>query len=101
MTDPVASFIRGERERLLQVAPPPHAARLWHEVRRRRAAALRRSMRATGWLVRLVLAAAMLLCVLSLRPEAHLMLVLCVLSFWLTRGACAPIRSESPKGNME
>jgi hypothetical protein len=101
MTDPVAALIRSEREALLQAAPPPHAARLWHEARRRRAAALRRSMRAAGWLVRLVIAAAMLASYLSLRPEAHLMLILCALSIWLTRGACAPVDHQSRKGDME
>jgi hypothetical protein len=99
MTDPVASFIRGERETLLEAAPPPHAARLWHEARRRNAAALRRSLRAAGWLVRLAVAAAALASFLFVRPEAHFLLLLCALSIWLTWGACAPVRSQ--KGILE
>ena len=60
MSDPIAAFIRSERETLLQAAPPPHAARVWHEARHRRAASLRRTMRAAGWLVRFVVADAAL-----------------------------------------
>lgn len=101
MTDPVARFIRGERDALLQAAPPPHAARLWHEARRRNAASLRRSMSAAGWLVRLVLASATLMSFVSVRPEAHFLLLLCALSIWLTGGACAPIHRESRKGITE
>lgn len=98
MTDPVALFIRSERERLLEAAPAPHAARLWHEARRRNAASLRRSMRAAGWLVRLAVAAATLASVLTVRPEAHFLLLLCALSIWLTWGACAPIHPHARKG---
>jgi hypothetical protein len=98
MNDPVALFIRTERERLLEAAPEPHAARLWHEARRRNAAALRRSMSAAGWLVRLAVAAATLMSFLTVRPEAHFLLLLCALSIWLTWGACAPIPRDSPKG---
>ena len=104
MTDPIAAFIRGERETLLRAAPPPHAARLWHEARRRRAASLRRSMRLAGWLVRLAVAAAMLVSFflsVPARPESWFLLLLCALSIWLTRGACAPVRHDSLKGNME
>ena len=100
MSDPIAAFIRGEREALLQAAPPPHAARIWHEARRRRAASLRRTMRAAGWLVRLVVAAAMLTSFALMRPEAHFLLLLCALSIWLTWGACASIPHDSPKGDM-
>ena len=101
MTDPVAAFVRAERDALLAAAPPPHAARLWHEARRRRAAALRRTMRAAGWLVRLAVAATMLVSFALVRPEAWALLVLCVLSIWLTRGACAPVEAELRKGTIE
>jgi hypothetical protein len=98
MTDPVAELIRGERDALLQVAPAPHAARLWHEARRRRAASLRTSMRAVGWLVRLALAAATLISFAALRPEAYFLLLLFSVSVWLTGAACAPVRPLSMKG---
>jgi hypothetical protein len=98
MTDPVALFIRTEREKLIEAAPAPHAARLWHEARRRGAAALRRSMSAAGWLVRLAVAAATLVSFVAVRPEAHFLLLLCALSIWLTRGACAPLHPPSRKG---
>lgn len=101
MTDPLAAFVRAEREALLQVAPAPHAARLWHEARRRSAAALRRGIGAAGWLVRITVAAAMFICFLSARPEADFLFLLCVLSIWLTRGACASSRRDSRKGIME
>jgi hypothetical protein len=101
MSDPVGEFIRGDRKALLQAAPPPHAARIWHDARARRAASLRRSMSAAGWLIRLVVAAAMLLSFVSLRPEAHFLLLLCIVSIWLTRGACAPVHRQSRKGIME
>jgi len=102
MTDPIAAFIRGERETLLRAAPPPHAARLWHAARRRRAASLRRTMRVAAWLVRLAVATAMLLSFfLSLRPEAWLLLLTFALSVWLTRGACAPGHDEPRKGLLE
>ena len=91
MIDPVAEFIRAEREALLQAAPAPHAARLWHEARRRRAASLRRTMGAIGWLVRLAVAAATVFSFLYPRPEAWFLLLLLSLSLWLTRGACAPV----------
>ncbi|HST37295.1 MAG TPA: hypothetical protein VLK25_11780 [Allosphingosinicella sp.] len=100
MTDPVAAFIRAEREALLQAAPAPHAARLWHEARRRNAASLRRSMRAAGWLVRLAVALATLASLLAVRPEANFLAVLFILSLWLTRGACAPLRPDSRKGTL-
>lgn len=99
MTDPVADFIRGERRALLQSAPRPNAARLWHEARRRRAASLRRGLKVAGWLVRLAVAAAMLVSFLFVRPEAHFLLLLCLLSIWLTRGACAP--TALAKGTLE
>jgi len=101
MTDPVAGFIRSDRAALLEAAPPPHAARLWHEARRRRSAALRRSLSLAGWLVRLAVAAAMLAGFLSARPEAPFLLLLCLLSAWLTRGACAPLHRETSKGSLE
>jgi len=101
MSDPIAAFVRSEREEMLRAAPPQHAARLWHEARRRRAASLRRSMSAAGWLVRLVVAAAMLTTFALARPEAHFLLLLCALSIWLTRGACAPLRHQSRKGLLE
>ena len=100
MTDPIAAFIRGEREALLQAAPPPHAARLWHEARRRRAAALRRGLWAAGWLARLAVAAVMLVSFVLVRPESLVLLVLCALSIWLTRGACAPAQREFRKGTV-
>ncbi|MET1109996.1 MAG: hypothetical protein ABWX67_00570 [Allosphingosinicella sp.] len=99
MNDPVADFIRGERRALLQSAPSPNAARLWHEARRRRSASLRRGLRVVGWLVRLAVAAAMVVSFLFVRPEAHFLLLLCALSIWLTRGACAP--AATPKGTLE
>ena len=99
MTDPVADFIRAEREALIDSAPEPHAARLWHEARGRRAASLRRSMRAAGWLIRLAVAAAMIAAFMTARPDAYFLLLLSILSIWLTRGACAP--AQSRKGIME
>jgi hypothetical protein len=99
MSDPVADLIRGERRALLESAPPLNAARLWHEARRRRSASLRRALRVAGWLVRLAVAAAMLTSFLFVRPEAHFLLLLCALSIWLTRGACAPI--TIPKGTLK
>lgn len=101
MTDPVADFIRGEREALLRAAPQPNAARLWHEARRRRAKSLRRSIRVAGWLARLAVAAALLTSFVSVWAEAHFLLLLWVLSIWLTWGACAPNRNETPKGIIE
>jgi hypothetical protein len=98
MTDPIAAFVRAERETLLAAAPPPHAARLWHEARRRRAAALRRTMRLAGWLARLAAAAAMLVSFLLVRPESFALLAFCALLIWLTRGACAPVSHDAPKG---
>src|SRR5919106_2601411 len=71
MSDPIAEFIRAEREALLQAAPAPHAARLWHEARRRRADSLRRSLSAIGWLVRVVIAAAILVSSVYWRPETY------------------------------
>lgn len=100
MSDPVAEFIRSERRALLEAAPPPHAACLWHEARRRRADSLRRSLRAAGWLVRLAVAAAMLVAFLAVRPGAWFLFLLCLVSIWLTRGACASIRPETRKGTM-
>jgi hypothetical protein len=100
MTDPIAKLIRGERDALLQAAPAPSAARLWHEARRRRAAALRRSMSAAGWLVRLAVAAAMAIGFAAWRPEAPFLLLLCAVSIWLTRGACAPLHSRFPERTM-
>lgn len=97
MTDPIAARLRAERDALLETAPPPHAAMLWHEARRRRAASLRRGMKIAGWLVRLVLAAAMAASFLLAWPEARLLAVLCVLSIWLTQGACAPTRPPLEK----
>jgi hypothetical protein len=100
MSDPVLDFIRGERTALLQVAPPPDAVRLWHEARRRRAASLRRGLRVAGWLVRLAVAAAMVMSFLLVRPEAHFLLLACALSIWLTRGACAPVAHHPRKGTL-
>lgn len=98
MSDPVAAFIHAEREASLRAAPAPHSARLWHEARRRRAASLRASMSAVGWLVRLVLAAATLVSFAPARPEAYFLLLLFSLSVWLTGAACAPARRLSRKG---
>lgn len=101
MSDPIADFIRSEREKLLEAAPAPNAARLWHEARRRRAASLRAAMRAAGWAIRLALAVAAAISFLFPRPEAHFLLLLLALSIWLTRGACAPGHNQPAKGNME
>lgn len=98
MTDPVAERLRGERAALLRAAPPPHAARLWHEARRRRASSLGRCMSAAGWLVRLVIAGAALASFVAELPGAWFLLLLCALSLWLTRGACAPIRHSPKRG---
>lgn len=98
MSDPLAAFIRAERDAVLEAAPPPHAARLWHEARRRRAASLRKAMSAAGWLVRLVVGATLLVSVATWRPDAYFLAFLCLLSIWLTRGACAPVQRETRKG---
>ncbi len=98
MDNPIADFIRAEREQLLRAAPAPHAARLWHEARRRRAASLRRAASAAGWLVRLIVAAAALIACVPLRPGSYFLLVLLAVTIWLTRGACAPIRQLVVKG---
>jgi hypothetical protein len=95
MSDPVAEFLRGEREVMLRAGPAPHAARLWHEARRRHAASLRRAMGIAGWLVRLVVAAATLMSCLSMQPQADFLLLLLALSMWLTWGACAPVRRQN------
>lgn len=89
MSDPIADFIRGERDVLARTAPAPHAARVWHAARRRRAARLSDGVRAVGWLVRLAIAAATLWCVVAWRSEAQVMLLLLAVSIWLTWGACA------------
>ena len=94
MSDPIAEFIRAEREALLEAAPAPHAARLWHEARRRRADSLRRSLSAIGWLVRVVIAAATLVSSVYWRPETYFLVLLLFLSIWLTRGACVPILTQ-------
>lgn len=99
MGDPIAELILAEREALLRSAPVPHTARVWHEARRRRAASLRGSMTAVGWLVRLIVAGATLVSFVSIRPEADFLLLLCAVSIWLTRGACAPVVSK--KGALE
>jgi len=101
MSDPIADFIRSEREKLLEAAPAPNAARLWHEARRRRAASLRATMRAAGWAIRLAVAAATAISFLLLQPEANFLLLLSALSIWLTRGACAPGHHNPTKGLME
>lgn len=98
MNDPVALFLRRERETLFEAAPPLHAAKLWHEARVRRAAALRRIMSVAGWLIRLLVAAAMLAGFAFARPEAHFLFILLILSVWLTRGACAAPPLSSSKG---
>lgn len=100
MTDPIADFIRTERARLIEAAPAPNAARLWHEARRRRAASLRAAMRAAGWAIRLAVAAATAIAFLFPQPEARFLLLLLALSIWLTRGACAPAH-QNLKGIME
>ncbi len=100
MSDPIAAYIRREREVLLRAAPPPHAARVWHQARRRRAAALRRAMSAAGWVVRLVVTAAVLLS-FSVRPETWFLLLIVALVFWLTNGACGPIHSHLRKDNVQ
>ena len=101
MTHPIAAFDRAEREALLQAAPAPHAAKLWHEARRRRAAALRRSLRVAGWLLRPLVAAAVLISFVLVRPESFVLLAFCALSVWLTRGACAPLPRDASKGLSE
>ena len=98
MTDPLANFLRAERERLIAAAPAPDAARLWHLARARRAEALRRAMRAAGWLVRLAVAGAVLVCLLAWRPEAWFLGLIAALAIWLTRGACARLHPQAPKG---
>jgi hypothetical protein len=97
MSDPVAAFIRAEKDELVQAAPAPHAARLWHTARQRRAASLQRVMRASAWLARLILAAAMVAGFLLVRPEAYFLAILCAVAIWLTRGACAPAQARSVK----
>ena len=101
MTDPIADFIRRERETLLEAAPAPNAARLWHEARRRRAASLRAAMRAAGWAIRLAVAAGAAVSFLFLQPEAHFLLLLLALSIGLPRGAGAPGRHQPRKGITE
>lgn len=98
MNDPIAEFIRAERETLLGSAPAPHAARLWHEARRRRAASLRRAASAAGWLIRLIVAAAALMSLVPLRPGSYFLILLLAVTIWLTHGACAPLRLFFQKG---
>lgn len=94
MTDRVASFMRGERQALLQAAPPSNAARLWHEARRRRADTLRRNMRLAGWLVRLIVSAAVLVSFATVQAETYFLFLLWAGSMWLTASACAPGHSR-------
>ena len=94
MSDPLAKFIRSERQALLQAAPPPHAARLWHEARRRRADTLRRNMRLAGWLVRLIVSAAVLVSFATVQAETYFLFLLWAGSIWLTWSACAPTQTR-------
>lgn len=98
MTDPVAEFVRAERTALLGLAPPPHAARVWHRARRARADRLRRGMSAIGWLVRLTLAVAVAASVWWARPDSMLLIVSLGLAVWLTAGVCAPPGRRSNRG---
>ena len=98
MSDPLADFIRNDRQALVDAAPPLHAARLWHEARRRRADALRRNMNLAGWLVRLAVTAAVLVSFWAVRPDSYFLFFLWALMIWLTWGACAPIHRRSAKG---
>lgn len=91
MTDPVLSFIRAERDALHSRSPAPHAAWVWHDARRLRAARLGHVTSAFGWLVRFVLAGMTVVTFLIWRSEAPFLLFLFCLSSWLTRGACAPV----------
>lgn len=100
MTDPVAAFVRAERDALLEAAPAPHAARLWHAARRRRAASLRRLTSVAGWLARIAIAAAALASFAAGQPAGYPLLLLLTVAIWLTRGACAPVPQASAKGTM-
>jgi hypothetical protein len=89
--DPVPAALRRDAEMLLALAPRPNAAALWHQVRRERAARLRRIIDICGWSVRAAGAAAALWLALAAPTALPLALGPLALAAWLSTGICTPI----------
>jgi hypothetical protein len=96
--DLVRAALRRDSEMLLSLAPRPDAAALWHQVRRARAARLKRIIDICGWSVRAVGAAAALGVALAAPDALPVVLGPLALAAWLSTGICTPILARPPGG---
>ena len=91
--DPIAAALRRDAELLLEIAPAPDAARLWHAVRAARGRKIQRLINLCGWSLRGAIALAVL-GVGSLAPHALASAAVPLLLIaWLTSGMCAPAQA--------
>jgi hypothetical protein len=90
--DPIAAALRRDAALLLERAPAPNAAAVWHAVRRERARRVRLIIDICGWGLRAAIAGIFILVAVA-EPDALAKLGgPLVLIGWLSRGMCSPIR---------
>lgn len=89
--DYVRAALRRDSEMLLELAPKPDAASLWHEVRRARARRLEGIMDICGWSVRAGAAFVALVVALWAPDALWAFAGPLALVGWLSTGICTPV----------
>jgi hypothetical protein len=99
--DHVRAALRRDSEMLLELAPSPDAASLWHEVRRARARRLKRITDICGWSVRAAAAAAGLGVAVSAPDALGVLAGPLLLVAWLSTGICTPVAGGRPSSRRK
>jgi len=98
--DPIAAALRRDAELLLDLAPAPDAAALWHKVRRARSKRIQRVMDICGWSLRATVAIAFGGVALSAPEALPALIVPLALVGWLSTGICTPLLHSERSANV-